>query len=184
MLFQHAHIRHDHAPVDGLAHVVDGQQADLHGGQRFHFHARLARRIDLGAAVHAVGGFVDVEVNRDARERQRVAQGNQIAGALGAHDGGDAGDAQHVAFFCVAGNDQGQGGRLHADAAGGHGAAARIVLAAHIDHMGLARSIEMGQFPDGGVLVCSCHGIKSGQDGGRGMLDPARMSQAYRMPVA
>jgi len=58
MFFQHAHVGHDHAPVDGLAHVVDRQQADLHGRQRFHFHARLAGRIDLGAAVHAVGCFM------------------------------------------------------------------------------------------------------------------------------
>ena len=55
MLFQHAHVGHDHAPVDGLAHVINRQQADLHGSERFHFHARLAGRIDLGAAVHAVG---------------------------------------------------------------------------------------------------------------------------------
>ena len=166
MLFQHAHIRHDHAPVDGLAHVVNRQQADLHGRQRLHFHARLAGRIDLGAAVHAVGRFLHFEVDGDAREGQRVAQGNQVAGALGAHDGGDAGDAQHVALFRIAGNDQCQGGGLHADGAGGHGAAARVFLAAHIDHMGLARGVEMGQFPGGGLLVCCCHGVRIGEEWG------------------
>ena len=28
MFFQHAHVGHDHAPVDGLAHVVNRQQAN------------------------------------------------------------------------------------------------------------------------------------------------------------
>ncbi len=35
MLLHHADVGHDHAAVDGLAHVVDGQQADLHRRQRF-----------------------------------------------------------------------------------------------------------------------------------------------------
>ena len=109
MLFQHAHVGHDHAAVDGLAHVVDRQQADLHGRQRFHFHARLAGGVDLGAAVHAVGRFIDFKVDGDARDGERVAQGDQVAGALGAHDGGDARDAQHVALLGIAGNNQGQG---------------------------------------------------------------------------
>ncbi len=30
MLFHHADIGHHHAAVDGLAHSVDGRQADLH----------------------------------------------------------------------------------------------------------------------------------------------------------
>ena len=33
MLFKQLHIGDDHAPVDGFAHVVDGQQGDLDGGQ-------------------------------------------------------------------------------------------------------------------------------------------------------
>jgi hypothetical protein len=31
MLFQQLDIAHDHATVGGLAHVVDGEQADLYG---------------------------------------------------------------------------------------------------------------------------------------------------------
>jgi hypothetical protein len=34
MLFQQLDIAHDHATVGGLAHVVDGEQADLYGGRK------------------------------------------------------------------------------------------------------------------------------------------------------
>ena len=35
MLFQQLHVGDGHATVHGFAHVVDGQQGDLHGGQGF-----------------------------------------------------------------------------------------------------------------------------------------------------
>ncbi len=35
MLFQQRDAIHGHAPVHGFAHVVDGEQGDLHGGQGF-----------------------------------------------------------------------------------------------------------------------------------------------------
>src|SRR5438105_8750285 len=39
VLLEHADLAHHHAAVRGLAHVVDGEQADLHRGQRFHLDA-------------------------------------------------------------------------------------------------------------------------------------------------
>jgi hypothetical protein len=42
VLLQHAHIRHHHASIRCLAHVVDGEQADLHGGKGFHLDAGRA----------------------------------------------------------------------------------------------------------------------------------------------
>ena len=36
MLLQQPDVRHRHAAVHRLAHVVDGEQGDLHGGQGFH----------------------------------------------------------------------------------------------------------------------------------------------------
>ena len=41
-----------HTPVDGLAHVVDGEQTDADGGERLHF--------DAGAAEGAFIGEIDV----------------------------------------------------------------------------------------------------------------------------
>jgi len=60
MLFQHPHIGHHHAAIGRLAHVVDGQQPDLHGRQRLHLDPGLADRFDLGAAVNGAGGFTEI----------------------------------------------------------------------------------------------------------------------------
>ena len=35
VLFQQLHVGDGHAPVHGFAHVIDGQQDDLNGGERF-----------------------------------------------------------------------------------------------------------------------------------------------------
>ena len=35
MLFQQLHVSDGHAPVYGFAHVVDGEQGDLYGGQGY-----------------------------------------------------------------------------------------------------------------------------------------------------
>jgi len=63
--------------------------------------------------------------NSNTGQRQRVAQRDEVAGFLGGHDAGDAGNAQHVAFFGGAGFDEGQGGGQHFDAAAGDGDAVR-----------------------------------------------------------
>ena len=39
MFFQHFDVRHGHAAVGRFAHVVNGQKANLNGGERFHFNA-------------------------------------------------------------------------------------------------------------------------------------------------
>ena len=41
MLLEQAHIGDGHASVDRFAHVVNRQQGDLNGGERFHFHGEL-----------------------------------------------------------------------------------------------------------------------------------------------
>ena len=42
VLFQELHITNDHAAVDRLAHVVDGEQGHLHGSQGFNKINNLA----------------------------------------------------------------------------------------------------------------------------------------------
>ena len=39
MLFHHAHVVDGHAAGHGLAHVVDGEQGHLDGGEGFHLYA-------------------------------------------------------------------------------------------------------------------------------------------------
>ena len=75
-----------------------------------------------------------------------MAQGDEVAGLFGGHDGGDAGDAQHVAFFGGAVLHNGQGLGLHGDAAFGDGYAVGGGFAAYVDHMGLTLGVEVGEF--------------------------------------
>ncbi len=44
-LLHQPHIPNHHPPIDSLTHVVDGEQANLHGSQRFHFYAGLPTRL-------------------------------------------------------------------------------------------------------------------------------------------
>jgi hypothetical protein len=53
MLLQHPHIRHDHAAIDRLAHIVNRQQPDLHGSQGFHHVPGLA--VGLHGSGHQLG---------------------------------------------------------------------------------------------------------------------------------
>jgi hypothetical protein len=113
--------------------------------------------LDLGGAAHAVRGGVEFEVDRHARDRQRVAQRHQVGGALGALDGGDARHADHVALLRLARGHQREGGRLHADEAGGARHAVRLGLGRDVDHVGLALGVEMGE-----------RGVMAQQQGGNG----------------
>jgi len=74
-----------------------------------------------------------------------MAQGDEFAGFLGRHDGGHAGDAQHVAFFGATAFYQRTGGWQHVDAACGDGDAPGVGFVGHIDHMGLAGSVKVGK---------------------------------------
>ena len=54
------------------------------------------------------GGAVRGQVDDDGRDGQRVAERDQVRGAFRGHDAGEAGDAEHVAFFGGAGFDHGE----------------------------------------------------------------------------
>ena len=125
MFFQQLHVGNRHAPVNGFAHVVDGEQGDLDGGEGFHFDAGGADGLYRGGAGDAghAGGRVDgagLKLDGDTGQRQRVAQGNEVAGFFGGHDAGDAGNAEHVAFFGGARLNDGQCGGQHFNAAAGN----------------------------------------------------------------
>jgi hypothetical protein len=95
--FSQLHGANHHAPVHCLAHIVDGEQADTGGSERFHFHTGLTATLGSHVDADATGGFVQRKFNSHTGEGDGVAQRNQVGSALGGHDGGDAGNAQHVA---------------------------------------------------------------------------------------
>ena len=163
MLFHHAHVVDGHAAVHGLAHVVDGEQGHLHGGEGLHLHARGAHGFHRGGAGNAGGAGVmgagGGKVQRHAGQCQGVAQGNEVAGLLGSLDACDAGDAQHIPLLGVAGLDERQRGGQHFDAAGGHGDAVGGGFGAYVHHVGLALGVEVGEGAGGGGFWgFGCHG--------------------------
>jgi len=51
--FQQLHVTDGHAAVCGFAHVVDGQEGDLYGGEGFHFHTGLVAGFRGGPAINS-----------------------------------------------------------------------------------------------------------------------------------
>lgn len=97
-----------HALVDSLEHVVHGQRGSHGGRHSFHLDSGAALAVDSSCDAHgtmAAAATVvvvrsqELHVDFDAREADsRVAKRDDVGGALGGHDPGDAGDAEHVAF--------------------------------------------------------------------------------------
>ena len=157
-LLHQPHPADRHCAVDRLAHVVDREQGDAAGGQGFHLHTRLTGALGGRAAQHAAGRFVHLELDRHPRERDRVAQRDQVAGLLGALDAGNAGNAQHVALLGRSALDQRQCRRQHLNPAFGDRDPVGAGLGRNIDHVGLALGVEMGQGTGGRGLGCVGHG--------------------------
>ncbi len=93
----------------------------------------------------------EIERNLDRVQPQRVAQRDQIAGALGGHDPGQACHFQYVPFCQLSIADQRQRGRRHADLATGACQSRGHRLLAYVDHPAGAVRIEMAEFAHGSV---------------------------------
>ena len=78
LLLEHAHVADHHAAVGRLAHVVDRQQADLHGGQRLHLDAGAADGLDLRPCSAPRARALDLELDRDPGDRDRMAERHQL----------------------------------------------------------------------------------------------------------
>ncbi len=142
-----------HAAVDRFGHVVDGEGGNGHGRQRFHLDAGLAayfdRRFNLHRRVCFVWGTDDINLV----EQQGMAERNQFTRSFGGHDSRHLGQGQHIPLLQIAGDDQPQGVWFHGDFATGNGNPLRDRFIAHVDHLRLARFIEMCQF------IAHRHGI-------------------------
>lgn len=143
LFFEEADAFDDHAAIDGLAHVVDGEQGDAGSGEGLHLDAGAADRFGGGAAVDGVAGAVEAEFEADLGEDDGVAERDQVGGTFAGHDAGETGDAEDVAFLALAGFDHRQGVRLHEDASGRDGEAVGFRLGADVDHDGLAVGVEV-----------------------------------------
>ena len=130
-------------PVDGLAHVVDGEGGDADRGHGLHLHAGLRGGGDGGGDVHGGGGLVRLEVDGDAGQGDGVAEGDERRRLLGGHDACDAGRREGIALLKLAGDDERERLRLHDDAADGSRLAAGGGLGADVDHVGVAGGVEV-----------------------------------------
>jgi len=79
-----------HSPVHRLAHVVNREQGHTHGRQGFHFHAGLACAFACGVAQHAVRRRFHFKLHSHPGQTDRMAQRDQLAGAFGPLNAGDA----------------------------------------------------------------------------------------------
>ena len=70
---------------------------------------------------------------------------DEVTRALGGHDPGDPGGAQHVAFGRIAGTDRCERRRVHSDPARRHRQPLRFRLGADIDHARVAVIIDVGE---------------------------------------
>ncbi len=143
--FQQADVFDMHASINRFQHVVDGEQADRGGGQRFHFNSRPSVALGSDLAMDRRASFVKLEFGSNPGQGNRVAQRNQFRGAFAGLDGGDAGNAQDIAFPGMAGADQGKGFGQHENTAGGPGDPGGFSLGADVHHVGLAGGIKVGK---------------------------------------
>ena len=75
-----------------------------------------------------------------------MAQRDQIAGALGRHDSGDARNAEHIALLVGTGRDHGVSLWQHANNPRGDRHPMGHILVTHIDHVGVPGLIEVRKF--------------------------------------
>src|SRR5215204_4715501 len=103
-----------------------------------------------------------------------MAERDELMRALGRHDAGDAGRAQHIAFHRVAVEHDVECFRLHHDAALSHRRPLGRVLARYVNHPRLAALAEMTEL-GGGVFA---HGYLAAWAGTRSRCSSARVAAA------
>ena len=143
VFFEQAYRMKGHAAVNALAHVIDGQQGDLHSGQGLHFDTGLAGGFDQCLATDPSLIGVRVELDGHMSQLQRVAKWYQVRGFLGGHDGGDSSHGKYIALFMPAFQNHVQRIGLHFDIAFGDSGALGDGLFADIDHDRFTGGIKM-----------------------------------------
>jgi hypothetical protein len=86
---------------------------------------------------------VHLDAHVDERERQRVAERNQLGRPLGGLDPGDARGRNHVTLRRVAARHRGGGLPRHAHHGARHGTAVGHLLVTHVDHPGAPGIVEV-----------------------------------------
>ena len=133
----------DHVLVGRLAHVVEGESCSRARSECFHLDAGLSGRFNHRFDVHDAVAHCQLDGNFG--EHERVTERNEIRGALGGLDAGDARGGEHVTLRQGAGDDGRRGGWRHGDASARNGAATSDGFVSDVDHVGVALVVKMGE---------------------------------------
>jgi len=131
--------------LDPLDHVVDGQRRHRGGRHRLHLDPGLACGARFGGQNDRAGVGVDGALDANERERERMAQRDELGRPLGGLDAGDPGHAEDVALRRIAGENLGRGLGRDPHHSPRHRPPLGSGLLAHVDHPGAARGIQMGE---------------------------------------
>ena len=127
-----------------LDHVVDGQRADRAGDHRLHLDARAVGRARLDDERHGAVLRVDGDLRVDVRERELVAQRDQLAVRLAAWMAAIRATATTSPLGLVARRDpRGRGAGSCARRRAPAPSASVCGLAADIDHPRPTRRVQM-----------------------------------------
>src|ERR1700694_463850 len=91
-----------HAAFERLGHVVDRETGDRDRGERLHLHAGPSGHLGGGANDQAGQVAIGLDLDLHLGERERMAERDQLMGALGGEDAGNARLAEHVALPGIA----------------------------------------------------------------------------------
>src|SRR5262245_16088865 len=92
--------------LDALDHVVDREGGDRRGGHRLHLDAGLGRRGRLGADAQDARRSIGRDAHDEVGQWQRVAQRDELRGALAAHDARELRHGQDVALGAASVDDE------------------------------------------------------------------------------
>ena len=122
-----------------LRHVVDGEARDGDRRERLHLDACLRRRLGYRSDLdRRVAGFC---LHADMRERQWMAERDQLARPLGGHDPGHFRAGERVALGQLA--QAADCFRRHTDSCRRDRASPLVRLAADVDHVHTTGVVEM-----------------------------------------
>src|ERR1700687_1737275 len=138
-----------HALLDAFRHVDQGQPGHRCRSERFHLDTGLPG--DPRSRQDAPPAANDLEVHRDARQRQRVAERDQLGRLLGRHDAGDPSNLERISLGSSLANRAQSSGR-HPHHTFGESLARRRGLCRDVDHPRRALVIQ--------VRESLCHGLQ------------------------
>ena len=100
----------------------------------------------MTSAIDGAGRLVEVELDGDARQWQRVAERDQFTGSFRRLDGGYPRNAQHVALLGIARPNQRQRFGTHPDSPRRPGQPFGFRLGSDVNHVRLTGGIEVSEY--------------------------------------